>query len=109
LQNIAILSLLRPLRNELTAGLTFVKSFKGREMTKFMKYGLFVGTLVLSSSTFALAHPGDGKGHNPGHDPGHYPGDPNPQRAPEIDPSLAVGAVSLIGGLLVVQRSRRSR
>lgn len=79
------------------------------EMTKFVKHGFFVSTLVLGFSTFALAHPGNGNGHNPDHDPGHYPGDPKPQQAPEIDPSLAVGAVSLIGGSLLVQRSRRSR
>ncbi len=64
-------------------------------MTKFLKYALFVFALALGTSTIASA--GDGFG------PGKH------QQAPEIDPSLALGAISLIGGSLLVQRSRRSR
>jgi len=73
------------------------------EVTKFVKYGLFVGTFVLGFSTFASADPGHGDGFDRHHGKG------NSQQAPEIDPGLALGAVSLIGGSLLVQRARRSR
>lgn len=33
----------------------------------------------------------------------------SPIGAPEVDPSLAVGAIALLGGALAVMRSRRSR
>jgi hypothetical protein len=35
--------------------------------------------------------------------------DPTPRRAPELDPSLAIGGVYLLVGTLTVLRSRRNK
>jgi len=72
-------------------------------LTKSLKYALLVSALVLGFSSFAFADPGNGNGIGEGHGTG------NPHTAPEIDPSLAIGAIALFGGTLAVQRSRRSR
>jgi hypothetical protein len=72
-------------------------------MTKSVRYVPFVFALVLCLSSFASADPGNGNGIGEGHGKG------NPHTAPEIDPSLMLGALTLIGGTVVVQRSRRAK
>jgi hypothetical protein len=73
-------------------------------MTKSFKYVLFVLALVLSFTGLASADPGNGNGIGEGHGKGN----PHDQ-APEIDPSLTLGAFTLVGGALAVQRSRRAK
>jgi hypothetical protein len=75
-------------------------------MNNLLKYA--VPALVLGIS--ATAHAGDWHRHNPPPPPPPAPCQPGGDHvAPEVDPSLAIGAFTLLGGTLTVLRSRRSR
>ncbi len=71
----------------------------------FMKYSVLALALSLSVSAKAHAH-GDDRHHPP-------PPPPPPSKcggdrvAPEVDPSLAMGGLTLLGGTLTVLRARR--
>jgi hypothetical protein len=72
---------------------------------KYLKLSLLAFALVLPSSP--LAHAFGDHSHNP-------PPPPPPHRspgkvAPEVDPSLAFGGLTLLGGTLTVLRSRRRK
>jgi hypothetical protein len=112
--NIRVVSILEVLRlrpvfvvrfeNSHSTKLTRKNTDKGNQMTKSLKYVPFVFALALCLSGLAFADPGKGNGIGEGHGKG------NPHnQAPEIDPSLALGAFALFSGTLAVQRSRRSR
>jgi hypothetical protein len=99
---------------------------KGCSMTKLLRYSVLALALVFCSSTYAhaeyatlandglgglfievwdwLFHPSSGLTINDKHKQG---GSSN-NVAPEIDPSLAMSGLLLIGGTLMVLRSRRS-
>lgn len=69
-------------------------------MMKTLKYSALGLALALGSSTLALAHDD------------HHPRDPwgnGDNVAPEIDPGVAFGSLSLLGGTLMVIRSRRRK
>jgi hypothetical protein len=76
-------------------------SQKGKQMTKLLKYAVVAIALAFCGGTLASADPGFPGPGGPG--PGYH------GTAPEIDPSLAFTALSLIGGTLFVQRSRRRK
>jgi len=77
---------------------------KGNQMKKSLKFVPFAFALTLCLSCLASADPGYGKGI------GDRPGKGNPHnQAPEIDPSLTLGAFALVMGTLAVQRSRRAQ
>ncbi len=72
-------------------------------MKTLLKYSLLVLVLALTSSTRAHA---DGWWWNP---PPPDPPPPCNNVAPEVDPSLAIGGLTLLAGTLTVLRSRRRR
>jgi hypothetical protein len=76
-------------------------SSKGKHtpMKTSLKYFLF-SALVLSASSQAFAH---GDRHNNPPDCG------NQNTAPEVDPSMAIGGLTLLGGTLAVVRARKPR
>jgi hypothetical protein len=67
-------------------------------MMKTLKYSALTLALALGSSTLALAH-----------DHHRDPDNPGNNVAPEIDPGVAFGSLSLLGGTLMVVRSRRRK
>jgi hypothetical protein len=70
-------------------------------MKKLIKYSLLALGLVLAVSTSA---------HAQGPECGRGPQGPQPvNSAPEVDPSLAVSAMALLGGSLTVVRARRRK
>jgi hypothetical protein len=75
-------------------------------LKKLLKYSSLVFALALYTSSYAHAESlwdilfGN---HNP---PSHQ--NP-PQRAPEVDPSLAIGGFSLLAGTLTVLRARHRK
>ena len=72
---------------------------------KYLKLSLLAFALVLSVSPRAHAF----GGHNYGPPP-PPPSPRSPARtAPEVDPSLALGGFTLLGGALTVMRSRRKK
>jgi LPXTG-motif cell wall-anchored protein len=71
-------------------------------MTYLLKHSTFALAAALSLSTLAHA---DHKRHEPPPPPDRQ----DPNTAPEVDPSLALGGLTLLGGTLTVLRSRRSR
>lgn len=75
-------------------------------MKNILKYALLTTVLALTASSQAHAFGGDHDGakRRPG---GQVPGIPN--RAPEVDPSLAIGGLTLLGGTLTVLRARRRK
>jgi hypothetical protein len=74
-----------------------------RELAKSLKYSFLVMALVLGTSSYARAdRPFDdpfGNNHKP-----HQP-----LSAPEVDPSLAIGGISLLAGTLTVMRAKRRK
>lgn len=76
-------------------------------MTKYLKLSLLALTLVLSTSPSAHAFGGGLFGWFP--PPPPPPSHPAPSTAPEVDPSLAFGGLTLLGGTLTVLRSRRRK
>jgi len=71
-------------------------------MMKMLKYSALGLALALGSSTLALAY--DDDDHHR-----HDPDGPGNNVAPEIDPGVAFGSLSLLGGTLMVVRSRRRK
>ena len=71
-------------------------------MTKLLKYSLFALALTLGTTTLAHARE-DHRGHG---DPSGKKGNCD-NTAPEVDPSMAIGALTMLGGTLAVVRSRR--
>jgi len=68
-----------------------------KKMNKFARYSLILGvSLGLTAASYARPHDHD---H-------HYPDPPAPKTAPEVDPSLAVGGLALLGGTLALLRAR---
>jgi hypothetical protein len=88
-------------------------------MKKFLIYTPLVIALVAGLSLNAYAGPGGPPpptppgGGGPPTIPPSPPGGggslPGPGAAPEIDPGLAAGALTLLSGALMVARSRRSK
>jgi LPXTG-motif cell wall-anchored protein len=75
-------------------------------MKNFSKLALLVFALVLFMSP--QAHAFGGRGWNP--PPPPPPPPPHcSNTAPEVDPSLALGGLTLLGGSLTVMRSRRRK
>jgi hypothetical protein len=75
-------------------------------MKTVLKYSLLVLALGLFVNQSAKADPngwgsGWGDGWNPQPDP--------PKSAPEVDPSLAISGLTLLGGTLTVLRSLRRK
>lgn len=74
-------------------------------MKMLLKYSLAALVIALGTSTAAHADPPWWH-----HDPPHYrPHSAKPNVAPEIDPSLAVSGLALLGGTLTVVRARRRK
>jgi hypothetical protein len=69
---------------------------KGQTMKNLLKYSLMVAILGIGASTMANAYPGWDD---------HHPHDP----APEVDPGMALSALTLLGGTLAVARTRRKQ
>jgi hypothetical protein len=74
---------------------------------KYLKLSLLAFALVLSSSP--RAHAFGGHNHNPPPPPPPPPPRSPSKVAPEVDPSLAFGGLTLLGGTLTVLRSRRRK
>jgi hypothetical protein len=68
-------------------------------VNKILKLSLLALALVLSTSPRAHAFENGGPVHG-------IPNNP-PPTAPEVDPSLAFGGLTLLAGTLTVMRSRR--
>jgi hypothetical protein len=68
-------------------------------LKKLLKYSLLGLTLTAAASSAAFADPWK---H-------HDPPKPEPRNAPEVDPSLAISGLSLLGGTLVVLRTQRRK
>ncbi len=66
-------------------------------MKNLLKYSLMVSVLGLGAATAANAYPGWGDHH------------PDPPAAPEVDPGMALSALTLLGGTLAVARTRRKQ
>lgn len=75
-------------------------------MKNALKYSLLVLALALTVSTKAHARD-DGWDHRK-HEPEPQPPSCDNQ-APEVDPSLAFGGLTLLAGTITVMRSRRSK
>ena len=75
-------------------------------MKNVLKYSLLVLALVLTVSP--RAHADDDGGWWWSDPPKHHDPD-GPTTAPEVDPSLAFGGLTLLGGTLTVLRSRRRK
>jgi len=68
-----------------------------KKMNKFGRYSLILGvSLGLTAASYARPHDRD---HN-------YPDPPAPKTAPEVDPSLGVSGLALLGGTLALLRAR---
>jgi hypothetical protein len=67
---------------------------------KFLKFSILAVCLAAGSSTIASASDNNEERHAIRH--------PD-NTAPEIDPGVAFGSLSMLGGTLVVLRSRRRR
>jgi LPXTG-motif cell wall-anchored protein len=67
-------------------------------MNNFLKYALF-SALALSVCSQAHAHERGNKNNPPD----------CPNTAPEVDPSMAIGGLTLLGGTLTVLRARRTK
>jgi hypothetical protein len=79
-------------------------------MKKILKYSLFGLALAVGASTAAHADPWrhhDPPRPEPWHQ--HDPARPELRAAPEVDSSLAVSGLSLLGGTLAVLRARRRK
>ena len=74
-------------------------------MTHLLKHSMLALAVALSLTTFAHARDDDRRRH----EPPPPPACPDPNTAPEVDPSLAIGGLTLLGGTLTVLRARRSR
>ena len=72
-------------------------------MTKLLKYSLFALALPLGTSTLAVAH----EHHDPRPTAPRNGCGTNDNTAPEVDPSLAIGGITLLGGTIAVARARR--
>ena len=72
-------------------------------MTKLLKYSLFALALTLGTSTLAVAH----EHHDPKPTRPNNGCNNNDNTAPEVDPSLAIGGFTLLGGTIAVARARR--
>jgi LPXTG-motif cell wall-anchored protein len=72
-------------------------------MNHFLKIALF-SALALSVSSQAHAFGDKHEGHGPNY---NQPDCPN--TAPEVDPSMAIGGLTMLGGTLAVLRARRSK
>jgi hypothetical protein len=70
-------------------------------MTSLIKPTLLTMVLMAQSCNYVVGNH-KGTGTQPSK-PGH------PVQAPEVDPSLAMGGLTLLAGMLTVIRSRRSR
>ncbi len=68
-------------------------------MKNLLKYSLMVSVLGIGATTVANAFPGWGD---------HHPDPPAPA-APEVDPGMALSALTLLGGTLAVARTRRKQ
>jgi hypothetical protein len=77
------------------------KSKERANVKKVLKYSLFGLALAVGASASAHADPWWN------HD--HDPPKPQPRTAPEVDPNLAIGGLSLLGGTIAVLRVRRSK
>ncbi len=71
-------------------------------MKNFLKYSLLALALTLTFNSSAKAEP-RGRDH---HEP---PICKEPNTAPEVDPSLAIGGLTLLAGGLTVLRTRRQK
>jgi hypothetical protein len=71
-------------------------------MTSLIKPTLLTMVLMAQSCNYVVGNHKGGTGTQPSK-PGH------PVQAPEVDPSLAMGGLTLLAGMLTVIRSRRSR
>lgn len=78
-------------------------------MKNLLKYSLLALALALSTNAFAQNGGWGNGGGNGGWNP--PPGQPPPNNnvAPEVDPSLALSGITLLGGALTVLRSRRRK
>jgi LPXTG-motif cell wall-anchored protein len=74
-------------------------------MKNVVKYALFTTVLALTVSSQARAFDHDQR------DKDHRGKDQSncPNTAPEVDPSLAIGGLTMLGGTLTVLRSRRRK
>jgi hypothetical protein len=70
---------------------------------KLMMATLFTLALILALSPRALADPADDRWDH--HRDRHH----DDNTAPEVDPGLAIGGLTLLGGSLTVLRARRRR
>ena len=77
------------------------KSRKRANVKTMLKY-LFLG-LAFAVGTSAAAHADPWWHHH------HDPPRPEPRKAPEVDPNMAIGGLSLVGGAIAVLRARRSK
>jgi len=75
-------------------------------MKSAFKYALFTTVLALAVSSQARANDRD---HRDGGDKDRSHDGNCPNTAPEVDPSLAIGGLTLLGGTLTVLRSRRRK
>jgi LPXTG-motif cell wall-anchored protein len=77
---------------------------------KYLKLSLLAFALVLSLSPRAHAFGGHNYSPPPPPPPPPPPSPRSPAKtAPEVDPSLALGGLTLLGGTLTVLRSRRKK
>jgi LPXTG-motif cell wall-anchored protein len=71
-------------------------------MTNKLKYSALMLALAAGTSTIALANPFESEHRRAPHQPA-------PQRAPEIDSSMMLSGLTLLGGTLTVLRARRKK
>ena len=74
---------------------------KERDVNRVLKSSFLGIALAVGASTAAHASPW----HHHDYDPPRR----EPKTAPEVDPSLAIGGLSLLGGTIAVLRARRSK
>jgi LPXTG-motif cell wall-anchored protein len=72
-------------------------------MKNFLKYAL-LSALALTVSSQAHAFGDRHDDHGP-----KYNAPDCPNTAPEVDPSMAIGGLTMLGGTLAVLRARRSK
>jgi hypothetical protein len=76
-------------------------------MKNLLKLSGPVFVLALAASAYAQPLQDEGRRNPPPH--GREPGPNRGNVAPEVDPSLAIGGLTLLGGTLTVIRSRRRK
>jgi hypothetical protein len=79
------------------------KSKERANVKRVLKYSLLGLALAVGASASAHADPSWHHRHDPD------PPCPEPRTAPEVDPSLAIGGLSLLGGTIAVLRAGRSK